>query len=63
MGEGNRYYLKNAWETDFKEVTVKQFIQAERSAGFFPKAGQGVATGGFSGRGVRGRVEYSLGKK
>jgi hypothetical protein len=44
-----------------KECTEKEYIQAERAAGFFPKFGiKGPATGGFSNsRGdVSGRVEY-----
>lgn len=56
----------------YQEVTRSQFGRAERSAGFFPKGGGGydlngasarddgqeprLATGGFSGNGVSGRI-------
>jgi hypothetical protein len=43
-----------AWQ----EATREQFIQAERGAGFYPKSGSGVATGGFSGGATQGRVTY-----
>lgn len=57
----NRYFL-----TQEVEVTREQYIQAERSCGFHPKSGNGIATSGFSGtvgRGfggaeISGRVEY-----
>jgi hypothetical protein len=48
-----------------KEVTKKEWIQAERSAGFRPKCScsygqcEHEATGGFgSGEGVNGSIEY-----
>ena len=51
-----RYFLKTDW-TSWKEVTKEQWVSAERSAGFRPKGGgDGCATGGFSGHGVRGRI-------
>ncbi len=54
-----RYYLKADWQKDYQEVTKKQFIAAERAAGFRSKLGpNAVATGGFSGNGVSGKVEY-----
>ena len=38
-----------------KQVTRDEWIQAERSAGFYPKhGGDGPATGGFSGNGMSG---------
>ncbi len=52
-----KYFLKGDWEEDWKEVTKEEFINAERAAGFRPKSGDGVATGGFGGNGVSGRVE------
>ena len=53
-----KYFLKADFMDEYKEVTKEQFIQAERSAGFRPKGGgDGVATGGFSGGGVSGKVE------
>jgi hypothetical protein len=54
-----RYYLKADHQTEWQEVTQEQFVNAEQAAGFRPKDGCGpVATGGFTGRGMRGRVEY-----
>lgn len=42
-----------------KEVSEQEFIQAEQNAGFRSKFGPDhVATGGFSGRGMHGRVVY-----
>jgi len=43
-----------------KEVTMEEYVKAERSAGFRPKdrSGEGLpATGGFGGSGIRGSVE------
>lgn len=54
-----RYYLRAGYQTEWTEVTKAQFIEAEQAAGFHSKFGAGhVATGGFSGRGVQGRVDY-----
>jgi len=54
-----KYFLKADWEDEYKEVTEKQFIAAERGAGFHSKFGADhVATGGFSGSGVSGKIEY-----
>lgn len=52
---GERYYLRYATIAPFR-VTQEVFITAERSAGFFPKGGRGVATGGFSTGPYRGHV-------
>lgn len=53
-----RYFLKADWQEVWDEVTREQFIAAERAAGFRPKGGgDGLATAGFSGGGVRGRIE------
>ena len=52
-----RYWLrenKRAW----REATREEFISAERAAGFHPKSGEGVATGGFSNGALEGRVTY-----
>lgn len=55
-----RYYLRAEWEDNWTEVSEKQFINAERAAGFRPKPGCGpVATGGFISGSTLGRVEYS----
>ena len=44
------------------EVTREEFIKAERQAGFYPKGGgDHLATGGFSGGGIRGRIKYEEG--
>jgi hypothetical protein len=42
----------------WRQVSVDEFIRAERAAGFHPKGGgDGVATGGFGGaNGQQGRV-------
>lgn len=41
----------------WQEASREQFIRAEHSAGFFSKFGSGeLATGGFNGGGVEGRI-------
>ena len=54
-----RYWLREG-NDPWKEVFEEEFIKAERSAGFYPKSGNGVATGGFSSSRSRfeGRVTY-----
>ena len=52
----NKYYLKADFQKEYQEVTKEEFIQAERCAGFRPKYGDGLATGGFSGGGVSGSI-------
>lgn len=53
-----KYFLSGTHFKE-KEVTEAEFIQAERQAGFRSKAGPGhVATGGFGGNGMNGRVVY-----
>ena len=54
----DKYYLKADFQKEKQEVTKEEFIQAERAAGFRPKYGDGVATGGFSGGGVSGYIEH-----
>ncbi len=52
-----RYWLRIsglAWQ----EATQEQFMAAERTAGFYPKTGSGVATGGFGNGVIQGRVTY-----
>lgn len=43
-----------------KQVTKKEFINAERAAGFRSKSGSmdDCATGGFSGNGISGSIKY-----
>ena len=42
-----------------REVTAEEWKQAERAAGFRTKGGgDGFATGGFSGNGISGRIDY-----
>jgi hypothetical protein len=56
-----RYFLTDHPVLGEKEVTEKEWIAAERAAGFFPKYGiKGPATGGFSNShtGVSGRIEF-----
>lgn len=53
------YYLKADHQTEWDEVTREQFINAEQAAGFRSKFGVGhLATSGFSGKGMRGKVEH-----
>jgi len=57
-----KYYLKGNWEKEYKEVTKEEYIRAERSAGFRSKFGDNeIATAGFSGHGVDGKVDYEKG--
>ena len=59
MKDENKYYLKADFMNDYKEVSKQEFIQAEQSAGFHSKFGQDhLATGGFSGGGVSGKIEH-----
>jgi len=57
--ENKRYFL--SYMGMEKEVTRKEWIQAERDAGFRSKFGYAQeATGGFSSSsGVSGRIEYT----
>ncbi|EAM7657038.1 hypothetical protein GSB13_003858 [Salmonella enterica] len=56
LGYTQRYFLSHPAFGE-KEVTQEEFINAERAAGFYPKSGSGVATGGFGSGDIRGRVE------
>lgn len=59
------YFLKADHETEWHKVSLTEFCQAERNAGFYPKGLSPQdscylttpATGSFSGRGMQGRVE------
>ncbi len=64
----NTYFLSVtlAGEKIEREVTLEEFCKAERAAGFRPKLPSSdprymttLATGGFSGNGVSGRVKYT----
>ena len=57
MDMKERYWLRVAGLA-WQEATQEQFISAEHDAGFRPKGGDGVATGGFSAGGVEGKVTY-----
>ncbi len=51
-----RFWLR-ASSLLWQEATREQFIEAERRAGFRPKPGCGdIATGGFSGGSIQGRI-------
>lgn len=52
-----RYWLQVVG-LPWQEATKDQFVQAEHSAGFFPKDGVGTATSGFSNGAINGRVTY-----
>lgn len=61
----NRHMLKADWQTVWSEVSKEEWIRAERMAGFRPKLWSGdpaymttYATGGFSGGGVSGKIDY-----
>lgn len=56
LGYTQRYFLSHPAFGE-KEVTQAEFIRAERAAGFYPKSGSGVATGGFGYGDISGRVE------
>ena len=52
-----KYFLKADWQKGYQRVTKKQFIAAEKAAGFHSKFGEdAVATASFSGNGVSGKV-------
>lgn len=55
-----RYFLKGTWKgSKWEEVSMKEFIIAERSAGFRSKFGSNsVATAGFSSESIKGTVSY-----
>lgn len=50
-----RYWIR-AVGMPWQEATIDQFIRAERAANFYPKSGEGIATGGFSGANIDGKV-------
>jgi hypothetical protein len=53
----DRYFLKAVVFGGWHEVTFEKFVLAERDAGFRPKyGGPGLATGGFTGHGIQGRI-------
>ncbi len=66
MTDHNRYFLKTGDEATWRGVTRREWIRAERNAGFRPKMDlddprydDTLATGGFStsaGGGIEGRV-------
>ncbi|HHQ5858172.1 TPA: hypothetical protein ACSRRE_004261 [Enterobacter hormaechei subsp. hoffmannii] len=56
LGYTQRYFLSHPALGE-KEVTQAEFIRAERAAGFYPKSGSGVATGGFGYGDICGRTE------
>jgi len=61
MSYESKYYLKADFMDDYKEVSKQEFIRAEQSAGFNSKFGVNhLATGGFCGGGVSGKIEYKI---
>jgi len=60
----DKYYLKTEWQSVWHRVTKKQFIEAERSAGFYPTTvsqddplyDNTVATGGFGDDSIEGEI-------
>ena len=69
MGTRATYYLNSGPNGRYEEVTMEEFVTAERAAGFHPKDNTQIgkpATGGFrGGNGVNGKIFYkiSLGSK
>ena len=59
MGK-KRYFLKMAHQDKWDEVTKKQYVQAERAAGFRNTMGQPdePATAGFSNGSINGKIVY-----
>lgn len=55
--EDRRYFLKPVGGSEY-ETTKDQYIMAERAANFFPKSGDGVACGSFTGEKMSGRTRY-----
>lgn len=60
-----RYLLKADWQNDWADVSRKDWIHAERRAGFRPKMSSDdprymdvCATGGFSNGSTNGRIEH-----
>lgn len=51
-----RYFLRASWQDEYEEVTKKQYIRAERDAGFGSRQSDEIATVGFSGHGVSGKI-------
>lgn len=61
-----RYFLKAPLVNDeWVEVSRQKWIEAERSAGFWPRMSKDdprfmevTATGGFTGGGISGKIEF-----
>jgi len=51
------FFLRTDSNNEWLQVTEEEFIKAERESGFYPKSGDGVATGGFAGNEVIGKIE------
>lgn len=64
MANKSTYYLNTGPNGRYQEVTMEEFVRAERAAGFHPKDGMPIgkpATGGFGvSGGVCGKVIYKL---
>ena len=56
MNEENVRYWVRMGTLPWQETTEGQFAEAERKAGFNPKGGTGLATAGFGGNGIQGRI-------
>lgn len=56
MAEQTERYWLRVGSLAWQEATLEQFIEVERSVGFMPKSGYGLATRGFFSHGVRGRI-------
>ena len=59
-----KYFVKYDEEDDWMEVSKERFIRVEKLAGFYSKRGPDeLATGGFSGKGLKGKVDYESGEE
>ena len=60
---GPRYFLRHASEDSWTEVTVEEFVRAERMAGFHNTLGRPdlPATSSFGAGPVQGRTVYGEG--
>lgn len=61
----NKYYLSAKLGSEEREVSLEEYCQAERNAGFRPKMSSDhpdymktPATGGFSSGNISGRIKY-----
>jgi hypothetical protein len=57
------YYLKIGQGMPWREVTEERYVEAEREAGFYPKANMPKdkpCTSSFSANNIHGKIRYDL---